>query len=164
MTKPRKTTPTDTDQLGLAPEVAVPKLVPALQPGDLGVPVVAKYTGYEIKKSRQFNREQRLYQFQLPQEFGSLKFSLWAQTQLDLKLGQTPRNSIILIQYMGRGEGDRAQHNWTVRPFRGTSAQLAELVARHSEGCGIAQQAASMLAQSMDGNAAHNNDDDDLPF
>lgn len=164
MTKRTTKDAAQTDMMGLAPEVEVPKLTPAIMPGDLGIPVVAKYLGYEVKHSRQFNREQRLYQFQLPQDFGGLKFSLWSQTQLDLKFRNIPRKTVVLIQYLGRDDSERAQHNWSIRQFRGTSAQLQELIGASGEGCGIAQQAISMIAQSMNGNSTMNDDDDDLPF
>lgn len=155
--------PTAADNSGLAPDVVIPKLIPAIQVGDLGMPVIAKYLGYDVKRSRQFNRDQRLYQFQLPQDFGGVKFSLWSQAQLDLKLGQIPRNNIVLIQYLGRGEGDKAQHNWTVRHFRGTSAQLQALISDSREGCETVAQAVAMLEQSMDGKMG-DDDNDDLPF
>lgn len=163
MRKPKPVVTTATDNNGLAPDVAVPKLIPAILPGDLGVPVIAKYLGYEVKRSRQFNRDQRLYQFQLPQDFGAAKFSLWSQTQLDLKLGSVTRNSIVLVQYLGRGEGDRAQHNWSIRPFRGTSAQLQTLIAENSEGCEIVKQAIAMLEDSTMGQL-NDGENDDLPF
>jgi hypothetical protein len=164
MTKKKTQDTNATDNLGLAPDVEVPKLVPAVLPGDLGLPVVVKYLGYEIKNSRQFNREQRLYQFQLPQEFGAAKFSLWAQTQLDLKLRNIPRMAVVVLQYLGKGEGERAQHNWTVQQFRGTSEQLGKLKTHYREGCEIAAQAVAMLEQSMDAKLGQHDDDDDLPF
>lgn len=161
----KKTAVEATGADGLAPDVEVPKLIPALMPGDLFIPVIAKYIGYEIKNSKRFGRDQKLYQFQLPQDFGGgLKFSLWSQTQLDLKLGQIPRGGIVMLQYHGKEDGERSQHNWTVRPFRGTSAQLQDLISRHAEGCEIAQHATEMLSQSMSGGMGSNDDDDQLPF
>lgn len=164
MARKKLTDPNQADALGLGADVEIAKLVPAIQPADAGFPVVAKYLGYEVKHSRQFNRDQRLYMFQLPADFGSAKFSLWAQTQLDLKLASIVRQSIVLIQYLGRGEGDRAQHNWSVRPFKGTSAQLKDLIGQYSEGCAIVKQTVDMLETSINGQAATNDDDDDLPF
>lgn len=155
--------PTQTDALGLGKDVEIAKLIPAVQPADIGFPVVAKYLGYEIKHSRTFNRDQRLYQFQLPSEYNGVKFSLWAHTQLDLKLSSITRTSIVLLQYCGRPEGERTQHQWIVRPFRGTTTQLRELVAQYEQGCRMVMETVQMLEQSMDGNSA-SMESDDLPF
>lgn len=153
-----------TDAKGLAPEVATPKLVPAVLPGDLGLPTLVKYNGWETRQSRNYAREQKLYMFQLPQEQGGAVFALWGNVQLDLKLRQIPRTALCVIQYLGKGDGDRAQHQWSVRHFRGTSAQLQELKREYSEGAEVVAQAVALLEQASLAGTGNGGQDDDLPF
>lgn len=151
------------DAKGLGPEVETPKLVPAVLPGDLGQPVVVKYVGWEMRQSRNFGREQKLYMFQLPQEVGGSTFALWGNVQLDLKLRQIPRTALCVMQYLGKADGDRAQHQWSVRQFRGTSQQLQQLKDEYQAGAEVVAQAVGLLDQASQAGMGHGGDDD-LPF
>lgn len=147
---------------GLGSDLNVPKMTAALQPADFAGGCVARYLGSEIKESKMFRNEQRLHQFELGASFNRARFALWGAVQLDQKLRQVQRGSIVVIQYQGKGDTERAQHVWTVRPFKGSSGQLQDLADRFKDGSAAVAMAIAYIEQGQ--NFAGTEDDDDLPF
>lgn len=149
------------DLSGLAPEVELPKLTPALQPADLGQGCVARYLGSETRDSKNYGREQKLHSFELGSGFARSRFALWGNVQLDLKLRQVPKTGIVILQYLGKDEGERAQHKWSVRQFRGTVKQLQEVAVQYEQGSRAVAESIAYVERKMDGQSEV---DDDLPF
>jgi hypothetical protein len=146
---------------GLGAEVELPKMIPALQPADLAHGVVARYLSSEDRKSKGFDRAQKMHTLQLSSTFGGAKFALWGATQLDLKLRAVPPTSIVVLTYQGREQRERAPHLWSVRPFRGTSQDLSTLQEEYAAGCqSVADAIAALEARTGGADFA----EDDLPF
>lgn len=145
---------------GLGAEVEVPKLTPAVQMADLSLGVIARYLGFEERKSAQFDRPQLLHKFELGQAHGRVQFAVWGSTMMDLKLKGVQRTGIVAVVYDGRSPG--GQHKWSVRPFHGTSQDLQALQERFDAGCKRVLEAVKLVEERSRG--ADFAGDDDLPF
>lgn len=146
---------------GLGAELEVPKLVPAVQAADVSLGVIARYMGNEQRKSKGFDRPQLLHMFQLGQRYGGKQFALWGSIQLDMKLRSVPKTAVVFLLYEGKEQGDRGQHNWSVRPFHGTSQDLQDLQDRYKEGCERVVAAVELVESRSQGADV---EDDGIPF
>jgi hypothetical protein len=147
---------------GLGGEVPVKELALALQNADLENGAIVRYVESVDRENREFNRRQKMHVFEFGAAQGNARFSLWGSMQLDQKLREVGAGAIVMVQYQGRGVGDRAPHNWIVRPFHGTTQQLSELVKRYERGNKQAF-AALETAKRQRGLSSEANDED-LPF
>lgn len=162
MARPKK----ETEAKGLGDEVQVAKLVPAVQPGDLQHGVLAKYVRTEERKSKGFDRPQKLHILELGQAFNRVRFALWGAVSLDLKLAALNPGQIALLVYEGLEKDaarGRTKHHWSVRPFRGTTEDAIALAAQYREGSEtVAAAVASIEARAEGQDFAEG--DDDIPF
>jgi hypothetical protein len=150
------------DLAGLGSDIEMPKLTPALQPADLEDGVIARYVGSEQRHSKGFDRPQQMHTFQLGQAFDSVRFALWGAVQLDMKLRAVQRGSIVFVQYMGRDSNrEKAPHQWAVRPFHGTTQDLAALADRYRDACEkVAMAVGALEARASGADFA----DEGIPF
>lgn len=147
---------------GLSSEIEVPEMALALQNTDLRKGAVVRYVATENRENREYGRNQRIHIFEFGADYNRARFSVWGAMQLDMKLRELREGDIIVLQYLGRDQGDRAPHRWSVRAFHGTTEQLSSLIKSYSDGIKTAF-AGLQAAQSLRGKSI-SEVDDELPF
>lgn len=147
---------------GLEADVPVKELAVALHNADIENGVIARYVETLERENPDYSRRQKVHVLELGESYNRAQFALWGSMQLDQKLREIRSGEILFVQYMGKAPGQKSPHNWTVRPFRGTTQQLQELLKRYERG--IRQVVAALDAARKQRGQMSVDDDDDLPF
>lgn len=147
---------------GLGRDVPVKELALALHNADVENGVIARFVETTERENTDYNRRQKMHTFELGESNGRARFSLWGSMQLDQKLREIRSGEIVFVQYMGKAPGRTSQHNWSVRPFGGTTQQLQELLKRYERG--IRQVVAAIESARKQRGQSSVSEDDDLPF